>query len=122
MIKPEELRMRNLVKYLTGGYGDEPFEGMVTSINEYGVCLNGYDMRIDYSELMPLTLDEEWFDKFGFNYRKYNEHDKDGIQFFYDYNEKEYWLDGFSNCRIKYVHQLQNLHFALTQTELEIKL
>jgi len=79
----------------------------------------------------PIPLTEEWLLKFGFN--------KEENAFYYPYkaifitiNLGKYPYIGL--CRkedyaltdefeyIKYVHQLQNLYFALTGNELEIKL
>ncbi len=36
-------------------------------------------------------------------------------------SENEYNFRGGINCKFKYVHQLQNIYFVLTQKELEIK-
>lgn len=78
----------------------------------------------------PIPLTEEWLVKFGFKTNQY----KDEFTLFH--NNYEYLLDcaytdegvfNFvvdSTCMdidVKYVHQLQNLYFALTKEELEIK-
>ncbi len=80
----------------------------------------------DEDWLLPIPLTEEWLLKFGFEKHKNN------------YEEAEshnYYLNGLKyiscddnwclfNCLIKnieYVHQLQNLTFALTNEELTIK-
>ena len=73
----------------------------------------------------PIPLTKEWLLKFGFKYKEM-------------YYESEY-LTALNDCfivvervtgffyvdapnnEIKYVHQLQNLYFALTGEELEIK-
>jgi hypothetical protein len=66
----------------------------------------------------PIPLTEEWLLKFGFKIDKQHECDFASIgvftisfrdNFFYDYTN------------LKYVHQLQNLYFALTGEELTIK-
>ena len=68
------------------------------------------------SWVKPIPLTEEWLLKFGFengNYFTLNnviiyKHDK----YRYKYNYGQIW--------VKYVHQLQNLYFALTNEELII--
>lgn len=77
----------------------------------------------------PIPLTEEWLLKFGF------EKDDDVNQYWicselnhliYVYYEKSrscfaMIYNGSQFCVIQYVHQLQNLYFALTGEELEIK-
>jgi hypothetical protein len=120
-MKAEELRIGNWV-YFNGvvekidldsfhgiaiyDYLDlDPFHGIAT----YD-CLDSYN---------PIPLTEEWILKFGFC--KVNKVD-------YESNcgtlELEDTDGGFlfdSRIVIKYVHQLQNLYFALTEEELKIK-
>lgn len=143
----QELRLGNIVKYLTGGYGDEPFEGMVSSINEYGVCLNGYDMRIAYDELEPIPISEQWLERFGFEKKEpYDpEFPRNSIYTDFELNNFIYrftewrWQNSKGETEIDkgtvivmnrhdtvpgntpiYIHQLQNLYFALTGNELQI--
>ena len=77
--------------------------------------LYSIDEHFFYFEPIPLT--EEWLLKFGFKKignRYGNGHKRKVIlnkQFYHS-------IAGY----IKYVHQLQNLYFALTQTELEYDL
>jgi len=68
----------------------------------------------------PIPLNEEWLLKFGF--KKINGWD-DMIMYLKDEVEI---LDGtsFYNCidnKVEYVHQLQNLYFALSGEELTLK-
>jgi hypothetical protein len=71
--------------------------------------------------LKPIPLTEEWLLKFGFEYSDLN--GDSGLwkippfQIYGKYNQfiYDYRLD------VNYVHQLQNLYFALTGEELEIK-
>lgn len=73
----------------------------------------------------PIPLTPEWLDRFGFNEitspshyaRRFRKNRVDiywmpNGSFFFRYNQKE--------IKIEYVHQLQNLYFALTGEELEI--
>ena len=83
----------------------------------------------DYREIKPIPLTEEWLLKFGF----YSKNKKIG----WWENDKFSFIGRLSGCilhfhlivndmfveiiRIQYVHQLQNLYFALTGTELKIE-
>jgi len=68
--------------------------------------------------LLPMPLTEEWLLKFGFAY--------DGFCWSFKLHQIRlivgspypYWIDSSYICDIEYVHQLQNLYFALTQQEL----
>ena len=87
------------------------------------------DEKWEMKDFKPIPLTEEWLLKFGFG----NGVVKGGFSF--DKNKLSIHLKSTSypNGRtyfnswcileyaIQYVHQLQNLYFALTNTELEIK-
>ena len=72
-------------------------------------------------DVEPIPLTEEWLVKFGFdNLGAYGW----GIGYFhirFRNIHKFYFLLENRLVRIKYVHQLQNLYFALTNEELKIK-
>ena len=96
----------------------------------------------------PIQLTEEWLVRFGFN--KEEIQISKGHGFFYSMNYMDYkysfsfaefrgdwgfyhsYTDAtddkdnnrfdFISCGIKYVHQLQNLFYALTNTELQLKI
>lgn len=84
----------------------------------------------------PIPLTEEWLLKFGFKKKRLDDaywytkssgkHKPQLIT--NDIGEDAYakclkfvFLDGYDNIRVKYVHQLQNLYYALTGQELTIK-
>jgi hypothetical protein len=87
------------------------------------------------SDYAPIPLTEEWLLKFGFEQRKIKyqrgrhidylkyiqskrtKPDRIIIVFSYD----KYYYQGDCFPTVNYVHQLQNLYFALTGNELEIK-
>ncbi len=88
---------------------------------------------------LPIPLTEEWLLKFGFDinrlaggilkvssYKTYEEKELEiwntdnGIELMINNEPNDICLF-FSLKNIKYVHQLQNLYFALTGNELEIK-
>ncbi len=73
----------------------------------------------NYLGFIPVTLTEEWLVKLGFVKDKTgDEHYKDDFIIYLPY------FFQYKDCvlkEIKYVHQLQNLYYALTQTELKHK-
>ena len=103
------------------------YEGLSTVDVIYCERYNTGFWNIDYFEPIPLT--EEWLLKFGFeedscNYYKIIENqeavlyiDKLDMTFAYGY---PYECSG-GDLKLKHVHQLQNLYFALTNKELTIK-
>jgi hypothetical protein len=100
-MKPNELRIWNWV---------ETFEGVIQ-------IQNGWEID-EGNECQPIPLTEEWLEKFGFEYSDLN--GDSGLwkippfQIYGKYNQfiYDYRLD------VNYVHQLQNLYFALTGQEL----
>ncbi len=72
----------------------------------------------------PIPLTEEWLKRFGFD-ENLKEFVKSGISIREENNNSVFWVWGFylgfSHGGIKHVHQLQNLYFALTGEELELK-
>ena len=79
-------------------------------------CLEQYE---DNSEYKPIPLTEEWLLKFGFDsmFSGAGYH-KNGVEIGNNHN-------GFyilaTSYQIEFIHQLQNLYFALTGEELTIK-
>lgn len=131
-MKAEELRLGNLVSNINPRHNDS-----ILTIESIG---DNHEVNVFYrkyllSELEPIPLTEEWLFKFGFYLRdgfsntfKLNveKHQYDCSEI--TYSEKE-GLFRFSNGQqkgttliphIKYVHQLQNLYFALTGEELTL--
>lgn len=81
-----------------------------------------------YEFIKPIPLTEEWLLNFGFKkHSEFNFFEKEikpNKNFIVDYSmqSKDYFLcDTDIDTSIKCVHQLQNLYFALTGEELEIK-
>jgi hypothetical protein len=79
------------------------------------------------SKIKPIPLTEEWLIKLGFQYDTitYYQQDYTGILIADgDDDEFDLFFGSIKNrifVGIKYVHQLQNLYFALTDKELTIK-
>ena len=131
MIQANELRIGNWVlnkRYKSG------YEMQIESIGEFGLNIElGYDGLnpvIDddcgFNECEPIPLTEEWMVKFGF-YEKYkSSSNRWNMKWFelHDCEDDEGNLTGVFmydfRIQIKYVHQLQNLYFALTGEELTI--
>lgn len=111
-IKARELRIGNCINNTSG----QPFQVYATCL----VTLAQYeaDKKIDLG-YNPIPLTEEWLLKFGFE--KFTT--KDVYPTFanniFNWNNGILYLIGYgfmNHC--KYVHQLQNLYFALTGEEL----
>lgn len=79
--------------------------------------------EVQYHNIHPIPLTEEWLLKFGFvKVRDYPVFRLNGLQIEFNGFDSE-WGAGLLDKKtiIKYVHQLQNLYFALTGKELTIK-
>jgi len=68
----------------------------------------------------PISITPEWLQRFGFENRGNNLFVKGKIELRYYANRCEVVVRGI-NITYQYVHQLQNLYFALTGEELELK-
>lgn len=122
-MKASELRLGNLVSNMNPRHNDR-----ILTIESIG---DNHEVNVFYrkyllSELEPIPLTEEWFLKFGFK--------KVGTNFELDFFVL--WYSSYQNCfvwrfmnidsnadrpiSLKYVHQLQNLYFALTGEELTL--
>lgn len=140
-MKANELRIGNFVgrKYLNpnpNGITHEIEPCMVKSIKEdfINVTLSFKDKcisKINISSIEPIQLTEEWLVKFGFKDVQRGFYSiKAGSTFFRltppqfmgEWQTEYCWVyDDFKFTEVKYVHQLQNLYFALTGEELTIK-
>lgn len=137
-IKASELRLENLISYngepmpiFSIDRGSRSFY----TINDIQINRNtGCTIKGGEDVFNPIPLTEKWMQKFGFVTADY-----EVDQIVWDYNDNFCivqdgvppenepfvfeWEDGRDNRKtdIKYVHQLQNLYFALTGEELQIK-
>lgn len=133
MITPQELRIGNWVMYNNPYYTKGPQPERVESINKEGLLVDGDSGHEEYSylynELEPIPLTPEILEKAGFIPRGWGHwitHPKLPV---YQCELREGILemenqesDPISFADIKYLHQLQNLYFALTGEELIIEL
>jgi len=123
-MKATELRIGNYVTHIESL---DPME--IVNIKKIG----GMDIKYlnnkrifdgyNYDEIDPVLLTEQWLKDFGFeqfsNYKIYNKGDFQIDKTAKEQDESGYWF--FINSypvNVVYVHQLQNLYFALTGREL----
>ena len=109
-MEAKELRIGNLVYDNLGGI----------------LKIKGINTDSDLSHLKPIPLTEEWLIEFGFE-EVSNEWFLDGFNFHLYLSKTGLVIRGLvifsknvSNLKINYVHQLQNLYYALTNEELKI--
>ena len=121
MINANELRIGNLVEYKITDKFDERKEWWeVSKIDADDIhWLSKVDTNDDDFRAIPLT--EEWLLKCGFVENCYQ--DRFENKFIHVECNKirgktELWIENIPH--IKYIHQLQNLYFALTGEELQI--
>lgn len=124
-MKAEELRLGNLVSNMNPRHNDS-----ILTIESIG---DNHEVNVFYrkyllSELEPIPLTEEWLLKFGFSCEV--KIGGDGIEFrvyHFDvltFNTNHLWwykVQRINDTPLEYVHQLQNLYFALTGEELTLK-
>jgi hypothetical protein len=120
MIKANELRIGNWVYYNGDG---TPFK--VLTIEDGGMSVESVDEEtwIEYDQFSPIDLTPEILEKAGFAV-------PDGYQdtvlynngLMIDFHLGEYKVREHSKAPCKYLHQLQNLYYALTGQELIIEL
>jgi hypothetical protein len=136
-MKANELRIGNLVELNNPNYRPKDtgktfhiwkIDSMDDSCN--GVCAEDMPYAEVFGQFLkhikPIPLTEEWLVKFGF-FEKYkstsNRWNIGGFEL-HDCEDDDEKLQGVFlydfKLEVKYVHQLQNLYFALTGVELEL--
>lgn len=93
--------------------GYEPFDSYFWVENKEGIE--------EFCSFQKIPITEEWILKLGFikdEILEFYRNDKSNSTIIIDYDF--ICLLGYSHVKIKYVHQLQNLYFALTQRELTV--
>jgi hypothetical protein len=122
-LRIREMRIGNLVKDGLTGELMRIVELSLNTMISYVIDREKYPLP-EGCTTEPIPLTEEWLIKFGF--------ETDKIMFWNGVMSMGYYSDGFYYCptssiilkrgiEIKYVHQLQNLYFALTGNELTIQ-
>jgi hypothetical protein len=112
-MKAEELRIGNLLQDTDG----EILE--VYSISFISVKVKKLG-EIDLNKVMPIPVIEEWLERFGFEGTEFMI--GKGNFIFHKWNKTLTWFGVMLlNSLWDEVHKFQNLHFALTGEELELK-
>jgi hypothetical protein len=126
MIQPQELRIGNYVKHNNEwSYRDDNTDAFQWNENDWYALGEG---TLFLENVEPIPLTEKWLLDFGFTksiaeYRlKISNDTYTAIvidnRFDSMINNDGQWC--FFDANIKYVHQLQNLYFALTNKELKL--
>ena len=114
MITANEFRIGNLVMIDNKIITVAPNDIFNIYIADLALCINEYE---------PIELTDEWLIKFGLQYDTVTFF-KGSIMLVQNTNNDKYsvWYKSLAHGRldieISYVHELQNLFFALTKTEL----
>lgn len=114
-MKATELRIGNLVLF-------HKKINTVTAIGEASLGIVPEHSDIEYDAIFPIPLTEEWLLKWGFSY-----YAEDKEYYFGDFRvefrtqEIKIYYDEKYLGYIEFLHQLQNLFFALTGEELTLK-
>lgn len=115
MIQASELRIGNIIKYY----------GRYTRVEPNNIT----ELSKGAGDYKPIPLTEEILLKCGFE--KINKHKEldshgylmDGMEYLHTIDNGITFTDSVQNeIEFKYLHQLQNLYFALTNKELEVNL
>ena len=124
-MKAQELRVGNILLY---GNKRVIVSGIELDVNSFNYVISCSD-RTAYNlyQLKPIPLTEQWLIKLGFE-KHFNGYfcERDYLLLKQHKLENKWfaWINkvGDIDCtRINSVHQLQNLYFALTGQELELK-
>ena len=123
-MKKNELRIGNLV-YQVSEWGEKLSETKLTEWNE-GIWYRIGECLAYLEDYQPIPLTEEWLIKFGFKHSARMIWDIPNTEYsfsldrfcLWDYTGDEGYL---ISTDLNYVHQLQNICFALTGEELKIK-
>ena len=120
MINAKELRLGNYVSHL----GVKKVYAVQRLVNDsYCIIDHDKDCAPNCDNIEPIPLTEDWLEKFGFEQNEVwgsgwhlpNMEVQIGSEF------RCFYMDSVDDVSVKYVHQLQNLYFALTGEELTIK-
>jgi hypothetical protein len=119
-MKANELRIGNWIMAFPISFPQQVVDVMCDSVNTE----NGQGMH--YGEIDPIPLTEEWLLKFGFI--KYIDEDKfihKSLRYSDQFKLRDDGVLVFVSSEVyitdcKYIHQLQNLYFALTGEELTL--
>jgi len=118
-MEANELKIGNLIN---SPYGVSTIYGVNKDCIQIEIVETIYDFDLD--EINPIPITEEWLLDLGFTRQPWGL-TKDGLLFKdpkLDCKNLVLEIGNGHRTQIKYIHELQNLYFALTGEELEIKL
>lgn len=118
-MKASDLRIGNIVYYKVRDELDERKEWNEINIvdAEDILSIEDYESKNQEHPYSPISLTEELLLQFGFE-RYLNRYHINDVFFV---TKDLYWMnsEGFEDVELEFVHQLQNLYFALTGNELK---
>ena len=123
MIQANDLRIGDLVNY-----HDDDIVFQVTEISKLGIGVKNdtEETWIEYDRFSPIKLTPELLEKCGFemdgSYQCPLWKNIKGFEFWDEYGTGAYsyrFMNSF-DVELKYLHQIQNLYFTITGSELEV--
>jgi len=114
-MEAKELRIGNTILYK----GKVIDISMVVLFQLYHLSDNHADSKKDKLQYEPIPLTEEWLLRFGFKHYGQGEAIFCHKKIYLYYRNNIFYFHKTIRFEILYVHQLQNLYFALTGLELE---
>src|SRR5687768_7310925 len=121
-MKIEELRIGNIIK--TKGANLEYWQ---ITVEDFGIMCDKVMHDSDMSKYIPVDITKEWLIRFGFYHTEINNsYQLDSDLGFSIWGRLDSGFNIFVSSDdigkdIKFVHELQNLFFALTKEELTLK-
>lgn len=113
-MRAEELRIGNYIKQ----------RGDTVEVQSVQFCVTDW-RRVNgliYKSCEPILLTEEWLLKLGFiksiGWDDFEYFDKNGVHIYVCNDGNDEWFEYEMEFKVKSVHQLQNLYFALKNKEL----
>lgn len=120
-MRANELRIGNYLELLGKIVKVEGVSNLPTRKEMYWIACNAFkDTKIIHFK--PIKLTEEWLLKLGFiksiGWDDFEYFDKNGVHIYVCNDGNDEWLEYEMEFKVKSVHQLQNLYFALKNEEL----
>ena len=122
VLKESDLRIGNFIKVIST---TKTFDSFITQAKGYDI-VRIEEKSFNHWNYEPIILNEEWLLKFGFKKTIGSNESNftDGVYNFFTNSLGEvnfyYFKEGDWYQKLDYVHQLQNLYFALTQREITV--
>ena len=117
-MKANELRIGNYISRPDLGTGNQITEQILELLSKRAVTTGPCRVIVLYEDLKPIPLTEEWLLKMGYDLITESHYALSGHLI---WKCNDLFMCDKNGIILKHVHQLQNLYFALTGEELEIK-